>query len=90
MTDVWDTYRLDDEEIDRAVDGFFNAVAGMAMLSEGCAALRRIRPELQALVIARAIDRLAAKLPGAPRRDVEAAIKRDFMRLFDFPADGNA
>jgi hypothetical protein len=90
MTDVRDTDCLDDEEIDRAVDGFFNAVAGMALVSEGRAALMRIRPEFQGRVIARAIDKLAAKLSKAPRRDVEAAIKRDLMRLFDFPTDGNA
>jgi hypothetical protein len=90
MTDVQNTDSLDDGEIDRAVDGFFNAVAGMAMLSEGRAALLRIKPEFQALVISRAIEKLQAKLPRASRRDVEAAIKRDFMRLFDLQPDGNA
>jgi hypothetical protein len=90
MIDVRDTDRLDNEEIDRAVEGFFNAVAGMAMLTEGRAALLRVLPEHHDSVIARAIDKLQAKLPRASRRDVEAAIKRDFMRMFDLQTDGNA
>jgi hypothetical protein len=90
MSDVRDKDRLDDKEIDRAVEAFFSAVAGLAMLQEGRATLLRVKPEHQNAVITRAIDKLQKKLPKATRGQVEAAIKRDFMRLFDIPTDGNA
>jgi hypothetical protein len=89
MSDVREVDHLDDDT-DRAVEGLFTAIAGMGLIDEGRAALLRVSADLHGQVIARAIDQLLAKLPGAPRRDVEAAIKRDLMRLFDFPTDGNA
>jgi hypothetical protein len=79
-----------DEDIERAVDGFFDAVVGEGRIKEGRREFFRIDPEYQGLVVERAVDRLHASLPHTMRSEVERAVKKDFLRLFGFPTDGNA